>query len=149
VVERSETPLIFVVEASYTDGDNRTRTAFSPGQLLARHGSKTEPAGGEDLRRMMRDGSSERSTRLRRLERIRDLLIELEASLLDYIGGSKGMLSVTLVQDRLRAANEEFGFEFTNVLVAATNQLVILDGLPQAKADVEVRLEELGGELAP
>ena len=79
---------------------------------------------------------------------MRDLLIELEATLLDYIGGSKGMLSVTLVQDRLREANEEFGFELTNVLVAATNQMVILDGLPQAKADVKVRLEELAKESA-
>lgn len=43
-------PHVFVREGSYVDEKGRNRTAFYPGQVYARHSSKTEPATDDDLR---------------------------------------------------------------------------------------------------
>jgi hypothetical protein len=60
LVERSTTrPHVFVDAASYTDGKGRQRTVFYPGQVFVRHSSKTDPARGEDVERMMREATGE------------------------------------------------------------------------------------------
>jgi hypothetical protein len=59
-VEQSTTrPHLFVAPGSHQDGKGRTRTVFYPGQVFVRHGSKTDPAGGEDVERMLRGAIGE------------------------------------------------------------------------------------------
>ncbi len=43
-------PHMFVKETSYEDADGKVYSAFYPGQIYARHSSKTEPATEDDLR---------------------------------------------------------------------------------------------------
>lgn len=50
VPKSEDGPHIFVRETSFEDADGRTHSAFYPGQVYARHSSKTEPATGDDLR---------------------------------------------------------------------------------------------------
>jgi hypothetical protein len=45
--------------AAYTDGKGRLKTAFYPGQVFVRHSSKTDPARGEDVERMLREATGE------------------------------------------------------------------------------------------
>ncbi len=43
-------PHMFVKETSYEDAEGKVHSAFYPGQIYARHSSKTEPATEDDLR---------------------------------------------------------------------------------------------------
>jgi hypothetical protein len=47
-------PHVFVTELNYLDG-GKNRSAFYPGQVYARHSSKTEPATEEDFARMIQE----------------------------------------------------------------------------------------------
>lgn len=59
LVERSTTrPHIFIDAVAYTDGKGRSRTAFYSGQVFVRHSSKTDPARGEDVERMLREATA-------------------------------------------------------------------------------------------
>ncbi len=50
VPESRVKPHVFMREGSFEDKKGRNRTAFYPGQVYARHSSKTEPATDDDLR---------------------------------------------------------------------------------------------------
>jgi hypothetical protein len=60
LVERSSTrPHVFTDAPSYTDAKGKPKTVFYPGQVLVRHSSKTDPARGEDVERMLREATGE------------------------------------------------------------------------------------------
>jgi len=54
VPKSPDAPHVFVEQGTYRDGRGRTKTVFHPGQVYARHSSKTEPATGEDLHEIIK-----------------------------------------------------------------------------------------------
>ena len=48
-------PHVFTAELNYVDPHGKNRSAFYPGQVYARHSSKTEPATEEDFARMIQE----------------------------------------------------------------------------------------------
>lgn len=57
VMKSAFAPHVISQEASYQKG-KKTKSAFYPGQVYVRHSSKSEPASGEDLQRLIREGVS-------------------------------------------------------------------------------------------
>lgn len=53
VLESSDRPHVFITDTTYEDQSGRHHYAFHAGQVYVRHGSKTEPATDDDLRRII------------------------------------------------------------------------------------------------
>lgn len=91
VPESSDKPHIFITDTTYEDQSGRHHSAFYAGQVYVRHGSKTEPATDDDLRRIIQEMVRLWLTRV--AEAIQKLSLE--------IGQSSGALPVRLSDEAL------------------------------------------------
>jgi hypothetical protein len=112
VPQSKNRPHIFTAEAGYKDLKGNSKSAFYPGQIYARHGSKSEPATADDLRSMVQDAVGHWFTKIGKSIQ--------NASL--KMSNSAGVLPVRIADDAelsIQISNPNEAYPYTNKTMAA------------------------------